>query len=375
MSYDDLDWAAVEAAGLLADADDVEDRKALLRLLAKDGVSVTEMVEAHRAGALMRVVGERTIRPGAGELTLREVAERAGTEVEVVQRILRSLGAISPDPDDRTSSRDDVELVETGLLFLDRFGEDVGWSLLRRYGASVERLTEALSSAAIRAFPNISTSFSGSEAATAAAWTEVAEFVPRLGRLLDLTSRHQIESVRRYFETAGAATQTETSFVLGVGFADLSGYTSTTLLLELSDLGALIADFEARATEAVADFGGRVVKFVGDAVLFVCNDPDDLVRIGQALVAPDVEEGATLRARAGLARGLVLARDGDYFGPTVNLAARLVDGTGPGTVVLDEGLRASLDPDRWVLVTEEPRSLKGIDEPVVAYRLEGEVAT
>ena len=368
---DELDWAAVEAAGLLADAPDTEDRKELLRLLAKDGVSVPEMVDAHRNGALMRVVGERTIRPGVGTLTLREVADRAGTDVEVAQRILRSLGAITPEPDERTSAEDDIELVECALLLLEVFGEQTGWALLRRYGNLLERLTEATSAAVIREHPDISTLHSGSEATTARTWSAIAATVPRGGRLLDLASRHQIEAVRRYFEQAGAGEATAGTFVLGIGFADLSGYTAASHLLELQDIGGLVADFEARATDIVADHGGRIVKFVGDAVLFVSNDPDELVAIASVLVEPSGGDGP-LQARAGLARGPVLARDGDYFGPTVNLAARLVDVAGPGSVLVDEGLRASLDPDRWEIVTDEPVRLRGFDQPVTAHRVTGQ---
>jgi class 3 adenylate cyclase len=362
------DWGEVERVGLLADAEDVEDRKELLRFLAENGVTVAEMVAAHQGGGLLRMVGARTIRPGAGELTLREVAARAGTDVEVAQRVLRSLGAIAADPDEPTLAEMDVELVEGALLVLATFGEQVGWPLLRRFGALIERLTEAISSAVIREQPSVMTSYSGSEAASARAWTELAALVPPLGRLLDLTVRHQVEVVSRYLEGTDAGQTTDASFVVGVGFVDLSGYTAASRLLELQDLGGMIADFEGRATEVVADHGGRIVKFVGDAVLFVCSDPDALVTIAQTLVAATADASA-LRARAGLARGPVLARDGDYFGPTVNLAARLVDAASPGTVLVDDGLRAALAPDRWDLVTEEPVALRGFDEPVQPHRV------
>jgi class 3 adenylate cyclase len=362
------DWEAVDRAGLLADAPDVEDRKELLRLLAAEGLTLEEMVAAHRTGSLMRVVGERTIRPGVGTLTLREVAAQAGTDVEVVQRILRTLRAIVPEADDGTSSPDDVELVDCALVLLRTFGEETGWALLRRYGIAVERLTEAISAAVIREHPDISTLHSGSEATTARTWGQIAGTVPRGGRLLDLALRHQVEAVRRYFERAGAGQTNAASFVLGVGFADLSGYTEASLLLDLQDLAGVIAAYEVRATDAIAEHGGRLVKFVGDAVLFVCDDPDALVSIAHQLVTATAT-GDPLQARAGLARGPVLARDGDYFGPAVNLAARLVDVAPASTVLLDEGLRSAVDPSRWELAAEAPLQVRGIDAPVHAFRL------
>jgi class 3 adenylate cyclase len=232
----------------------------------------------------------------------------------------------------------------------------------------VERLTEATSSATIHAIPDISTLHSGSEAVTARAFADVAEAVPRVGRILDLTLRHHIEAVRRYFEAAGAGVNSQSAFELGVGFVDLSGYTSTSLTVGLPELGTLVGDFEARVTDVISEQGGRLVKFVGDAVLFVSHDPDTLARMAVAIVQSDDRDGA-LSARGALTHGLVLARDGDYFGPSVNLAARLVSVAPERGILVDEALRALLDPERWTFVDQPAVDLKGIDQPVAAALL------
>jgi class 3 adenylate cyclase len=197
---------------------------------------------------------------------------------------------------------------------------------------------------------------------------EVSHLVPRIGGLMDHAFRHHIESVRRHFEVAAAGVeQGQSALNLGVGFADLSGYTAASIAHDLRDVARVVADFESRASEVVPRLGGRIVKFVGDAVLFVSFDPDALVEMALAIVEPLETEGTELTARAGLAHGTVLARDGDYFGPAVNLAARLVAAAPQGAVVASDELRAALDPDRWALVAQPPAQLHGIDAPVVPF--------
>lgn len=358
-----VDWDAVEAAGLLADADDVDDRRALIELLTERGMGLDDLVDAHARGALIRVGGEASIRPDAGTLGLDDVAAQAGTDAGSAQRILRTLGAVDPDRAGWKGSPADVELVEIALEILERFGERTGWSLLRRYGALVERFTEATSSAVITELPDISMVHTGSEAATARRWNDVADFIPRLGRLMDLSLRHHVEGVRRYFEQAGAGLATQGSFEMAVGFADLSGYTAASLVLDLREVAGLVAAFEDRATDAVTSRGGRVVKFVGDAVLYVCSDPDALLEISLAIVA----DTSGLQARAGCARGWVLARDGDYFGPAVNLAARLVSTASPGEVVAADELVAGIDAARWSVTARPPAPLHGIEGDVTTH--------
>lgn len=370
-----VDWEAVERAGLLEGADDLEDRRALVQLLLEDGLALDQLAEAHRRNGLIRVGGERHIRPGAGALTLRDLAIRVGADLDVVQRALRLLGAAVPDEDEPWASEDDVELVGTALLVLEEFGDRTGWALLRRYGALVERFTEATSAAVINEKPGISTLATGSEAATAQVWNEIATFVPRLGRLMDLAFRHHIDRVRGYFEQAGVGTTAQASLQLGIGFADLSGYTAASQHLDLRELGGMVSEFEDRAAELISAHGGRVVKFVGDAVLFVCLDADALVEIALGIAAPPTPSAGGLAARAGLAHGWVLARDGDYFGPAVNLASRLADVTPPGRVLLDEAMAEAVDRDRWSLEEQPAATLRGIDDPVrtflLAFQLQG----
>jgi adenylate cyclase len=128
---------------------------------------------------------------------------------------------------------------------------------------------------------------------------------------------------------------------LTVGFVDLVGYTTRSQGMGARELGAMVEDFESLAADVVARHHGRVVKTVGDAVLFTCAVPVDAVEI--ALQLP-VEWAAEDRPplRVGAAYGRVLTRLGDVYSPVVNLASRLTSVARPSTVLVDEALARHL---------------------------------
>jgi adenylate cyclase len=145
-----------------------------------------------------------------------------------------------------------------------------------------------------------------------------------------------------------------------VGFVDLVRFAAVTEQVADEELERLIVRFEEVAHDAITDGGGRVVKMIGDAVMFVADQPDHGVAIAHELVDAYADDPLLPPARAGLALGSVLARDGDYYGPTVNLAARIVDVARPSTVVISDDLRRVLTGDRYNLSKLPRKRLKGI---------------
>ncbi len=169
----------------------------------------------------------------------------------------------------------------------------------------------------------MSVTISGSELATAKSFAGVATVVPELGRALDVLFRHHIESARMHFErTESWESVDESGIRVAVGFADLCGFTGLTQQLTMDGLSQLLTRFEEIAADVVQDHGGRLMKFIGDAVMYVTHDAVSAVAVADDLVRAARERG--LDARAGVTVGTALALDGDYFGPVVNLAARLV---------------------------------------------------
>jgi adenylate cyclase len=120
-----------------------------------------------------------------------------------------------------------------------------------------------------------------------------------------------------------------------VGFADLVSYTRLAQRLGERELARLVSDFESRSSDVVVAGGGRVVKTVGDEILFTAPTPAGAAEIALSLAetmnaAPDLPD-----VRVGLATGAVVSRLGDIFGATVNTASRLTAMAQPGTVLVD----------------------------------------
>jgi class 3 adenylate cyclase len=203
------------------------------------------------------------------------------------------------------------------------------------------------------------------ELATAQAYRAAAEFIPRLGALMDTVHRHHLISARTYFE--GVLQDTSASVTCGVGFADLSSFTALTQTLTPAQLSELLNEFAATVADVVHADGGRVVKFIGDAVMWVSPTAGQLVQAAVDLVDHPRARDEGLQVRAGLAYGTVLAINGDYFGNPVNLAARLVATAAPLQILASAELHGKL-PD-WPATALGPLTLKGFDTPVTAYDL------
>ena len=121
---------------------------------------------------------------------------------------------------------------------------------------------------------------------------------------------------------------------LCVGFVDLVDSTSLAQASTVRQLGALLSEFEALASERVLDGGGRVVKLIGDEVLFTAPTIERAPRSPLGLAAALAAHPGLPQARCGLAVGDVTFKGGDVFGPVVNLAARVVREAEPGEVLV-----------------------------------------
>jgi adenylate cyclase len=131
--------------------------------------------------------------------------------------------------------------------------------------------------------------------------------------------------------------------VLGVGFADIVNYTRQSRSLSRKELSHLIDNFESRALEIIGGHGGRIIKTIGDEILFVADGAEEIAQIGLELVEERLRDEAFPELRVGLAWGPALARLGDVLGPVVNVASRLTSTSRPNRVLVDRALADQLE--------------------------------
>ena len=361
-----MDLESWTAAGLYdAAAPDAPARLELLVFLAEQGCSLEEMTAADARGRLFALAGDRLIRPDRDRYDLQQVADLLDARVEQVRALWRAFGLV--DVGDKVASPDDVEMLRTALALAEFLGLDATVGLARVMGGSLARIGDATSAAIRTRVPNMTLSLSGSEVATATSFAALAAGVPALGRVVDTLLRHHLEAARMHFErTHSDDIVGQGGIRIAVGFADLCGFTGMTQRLRMDELSQLMSGFEAVAGDVIADHGGRIVKFIGDAVMYVTPDPVSAVAAAEDLVG--AAEMRSLQARAGVSAGTALALDGDYFGPVVNLAARLVALADPGDVLASDTVVDWLGDRRQFEALGE-QAIRGFDDPVAVARI------
>lgn len=162
-----------------------------------------------------------------------------------------------------------------------------------------------------------------------------------------------------------------------IGFVDITGFSKMSKRMSSNDLAALVDRFEADALDVVGSHGGRVVKFIGDAVMYVATDLLTGVEIGLDLQERGASTDPPVELHCGVAHGPGVTVGGDVFGPTVNLASRLTDIARKGTVVIPRSDVAALEDLDAIVVRPVRRSydLRGIGRTRVATVLRSAEAT
>ncbi|HVU61636.1 MAG TPA: adenylate cyclase regulatory domain-containing protein [Mycobacteriales bacterium] len=363
-----MDLGEYEAAGLYDPLDpDADARAELIAYLVEVGASLEEMVAAHAQGRLFALAGDRVIIPGRDQFSLNDIAAATGAPVADVCAIWRALGFPRAGWDDLVASPEDVEAVRVIVDMSRLIGLQGVLGIARVVASSMTRIADAASTAVRTQVPQLALGLSESELVTAKTFEGVATFVPRVGQALDAVWRHHLEAARRHWERSDSVDLAESGGVrLGVGFADLSGFTGMTESLTMVELSRLLTVFEEVADDIVRDEDGRVVKYIGDAVMYVTHGASSAVRVADRLL--DAAEVRGMQARAGVTVGVVLSLEGDYFGPVVNLAARLVAMAAPGELLVTDEVVARID-GAMEAVALGPRAIRGFSKEIEVAKL------
>src|SRR3954447_8957881 len=275
----------------------------------------------------------------APTLTRVQVAEQARVPIEVAQELWRLLGFAEQSDDAVAFTQADVEalehtheLVKLGILSPDRQA-----ALVRTWGRSFARLAEWQTT--------LLTDIALESDDPVAQITELAsEVLPRVESLQSYVWRRHLASAGARLMAADAAGSSTSR--LAVVFVDIVGFTSRSKELGDSELVQWLEYFEGACSGLVVDHGGRVIKNIGDEVLFVAEDAARAADAALTMTARGSDPDDDFpEVRAGLAFGDVVSRLGDVFGPTVNVAARLTSVARPGSVLVDEGAHDALTGD------------------------------
>lgn len=355
------------AAGLLdVSAPGAGVRRELLEWLCQLGFSLDQMAAADRTGELSALVGDRLARRGL-TLSMDEVSVRTGLPVDRLIDVRLAAGLPLVPTEAPEYAERDLAVFELLANASELFSWGELLQFVRVVGSSVARITDAATSLFLDDVERPLRAAGATELDLARHNEWASEMAVEVNALLAMLMRaHLSASIERSRQAQARAAAPGPLVPMAVGFIDLVGFTARSIDLDPDELVALISRFESVAHDLVAGAGGRMVKLIGDEVMFVAVDPDTGCQIALDLLRVFGED-ETLTPRGGVAYGDVLARSGDFFGPTVNLAARLVDLAVPHEVLTTPATVAAATRDA---TPAGRRILKGFPGTVEVVSLE-----
>lgn len=324
--------------------------------------------EALRSAIMSRLLGrEHRVRR-------REVAREAHVPFLTARRIWHALGFPRLGGTDMAFTDADLDIVSSiaDLRQAPMVDDELVLELSRSLARSTDRLADWQTSLLME---SVGSRRRGDDSVdTDALWSrrltdaERAEVVRMMLTLADQLEPMLVYAWRRHLASSlgqllndDQGIAPEATDERSVGFADLVGFTSVVSRLSERRVSALVGEFEALAADVVTAHGGRIVKTIGDEVLFVTSRAASAAAIGLDLVDALRMAKEMPQLRVGLATGSVVAQFGDVFGTTVNRASRLTGAAQPGMVVLDNATQSSLATvSGFEMRSLEPRPLRGL---------------
>jgi adenylate cyclase len=300
-----------------------------------------------------------------------EVAAETGASIEQAQRLWRALGF--PDRGaERAFTHADAEAVSTLLRLVEEgaIDFDMAVDLTRAVGQTMARLADWEVGTLVHRVQEME---SGDDAtgsrATAALRLLDALNDPFEGLLVYVWRRHLAAAVARV-EALGADDADLHTTQVTVGFADIVQFTALTNRLDHDRIGDLVEIFESRCADVVAGQRGRVIKSLGDAVLFVNEDPIRAYDTAEGIISVIGRDKRMPDVRVGLSTGSVVMRLGDVFGPAVNMAARLTAVARRNRIIVDGTTAERLPEDQFEARALPARPVRGFGlvEPVAVRR-------
>lgn len=294
-----------------------------------DPQAIFELVELHLMGSHPTLTGQ-------------QLADQVGIPLELARQRWRSLGFTSVGDDEVAFTQADLRALQLTQRMHDLglIDPDDEAALIRTLGRSFARLAEwqiTMLARTIGSQPDLNIESLGE------VMNEVTPVIEEVQNYI--WRRHTLSAASRLL-LAPAPEDDETEGVFtAIGFADIVGYTRQTRSLTQGDLASLVEHFEAQALAIITGHNGRIIKTIGDEILFAADSAADGAAIALDLVEEHLVDDDFPQLRVGVAWGPVLHRLGDVFGPTVNIASRLTSIARPGRTLIDKELAEAIEDD------------------------------
>jgi len=299
-------------------------------------------------------------------LSALQVAARTEKSVDEVVDLYHELGIVVDDPDEVRFSEGEVDLANMlSWAVEDQFTPQEGHELV----VVVARALRSIADASVSGFVQAIEARLLAEGGSLREWTETTAAAAEMGRVMGASLgplfNHYLRQSVMHQRAAQQDVSSRAVMRVAVGFIDLVGFTPLSPKLAPEDLSRLVGEFESRAFDLANAAGARIVKHIGDEIMFTAVDPAAVCRV--AIDLRDRLSATTARPCGGVAYGEVITRHGDVYGPIVNLASRLTDEAIPGEILVSEAVRDVVPAFEFELAGR--RLLKGFEEPIPVLSL------
>ncbi len=310
--------------------------------------------------------------PAAFAQSFAELAGETGRSADFLHRLVGDFGLPQPSEESRLRE-DDACMLADFLAVWDSADDEVLARLARTYGENLRRVVvselQLASTALLSRIRELESTPEGRRRLVTEMGTQVMDLSERL--LVWLRRRHLeheiysfiVGTTEDYLQELGWAPKRGQP-PAAIAFLDLTGYTALTEEWGDEAAAELAGRLASLVHHAAQSHGGHTVKWLGDGVMFHFPEPGEAVLSALDLVE-QTQEAIHVRARVGVSAGRVIFREGDYFGRTVNVAARIADYARPGEVLVSGEVN-------------EGTNVEGVDfreiGPVTLKGLKGEVA-
>ena len=320
---------------------------------------------------------ESAILRATPSLTGAELAQTADISTEQAKRLWRALGFPEHADDVVAYLPSDAQAIHTllGVMSAGVLDDDMAVNMTRALGQTMARLAEWEVTALVQRVEQLHHDDEAGRAGlpgsrVGSALQLVDELSEPFEELLIYAWRRHLAAAAARIEALAADDEDLHTVELSVGFADIVGFTALSNTLTEERIGDLVELFEMRCADVVATQRGRVIKSIGDSVLFVNDDPLAAYDTAEGIINVVGRDPRMPDVRVGLATGSVVLRLGDVFGPPVNMAARLTNVARRNRIITDEATARLLPEDQFETRRMAARPVRGfgIVEPVAVRR-------